>query len=463
MDPIPLSYGDKLVKNQLDGRVIDGVKVTVRSTPQATATRNYNPYEGDAQLERFFDAKERPACQGNSNCIPLCPIGAKYDATVHLRAALKTERVALRTGYVVTQLVDDRHGRIREVRYKNWSGSNKGDEQRVTAKAVVLAANAIETPRLLQMSNLANRSGQVGRNLMDHLQDELTAFFPEALYPFRGPQSTCSIEDFRDGPFRAAHSAIRMTVGNDGHARTRSPLDMLDGYLDKGTFGEALRSALADDIPRMLRISYSTEVLPNPNNRITFSTKPDLYGLPRPQIRFEVDQYTYNGLKKAHEIALALLDGISDIKKDQTREREWQRKWSTAAHIMGTCRMGTDPMTSVVDPNGRAHDLEGAHVGCVQQLLGFVLGQPRTDPRAGGLDALHLADAVRQLGVDQVVVGGFLGQAADGRELLIHRRRRQLAVLEQMRSIALDGGLVETRPGQGRRTRPGSRAARGGT
>jgi glucose dehydrogenase len=357
MSEIPLSYGDKLVKKELDGTEIDGVKIKVRSTPQARLTRDYKPHE---------EFEVRYSCKGNSNCIPLCPSSAKYDAGTHVKAAVKTGNAELRSGSVVTELVVNGSGGVGEnnkvtaVRYKSWRSANKNEQQTVSASAVILAANAIETPKLLLMSGLANSSNQVGRNLMDHLQDEVTAFFPKPLYPFRGPQSTCSIEDFRDGPFRKNYSAFRMTIGNDGHGRARSPITVMDEYLDnKMLFGEELRNVLADDIPKMMRISFSTELLPNSNNRVTLSDKLDTYGLPRPRIHFEVDSYTYDALKKGHEVALTLLDSINGIDRGRIKEREWhrwQRKWNTAAHIMGTCRMGNDPETSVVNADGRTHD-----------------------------------------------------------------------------------------------------------
>lgn len=377
MEAIPLSYGDVLVKQQFDAKVIDGMTVTVRSTPQARNSRAYD---------------DRPACHGNSNCIPLCPIGAKYDAGVHVRKALQTGRVELRTGSVVTRLETDATGRVTTVHYKNWRSADKLEEHVVNANVVILAANAIETAKLLLLSNLATRSGQVGRNLMDHLQDEVTTFFPEPLYPFRGPQSTCSIEDFRDGSFRHNHSAIRMTVGNDGHGRAKAPMDVLDDYLEKDKlFGKDLLTKLEDRVPRMLRIGFSTEMLPNPNNRVSLSTKLDEYGLPRPQIRFEVEQYTYNALKKGHEIAVTLMDSIQGINKAETKERDWQRKYSTAAHIMGTCRMGNDPSKSVVDSNGRTH--EHANLYIVGASVFTTSGTANPTLTAAAL-ALKTADAI---------------------------------------------------------------------
>ena len=216
MPGIPLTYSDKLVKGLIDGQTVLGTKIDVVTTPQA---RNSRPYDG------------RPACEGHSNCIPLCPIHAKYDATVHLRRALANPLVKLQPGAVVSKLAADSEGRITRVLYRDWLRGDPKQDREVTGRVIVLAANAIETPKLLLMSNLAKRSGQVGANLMDHIQWEVAALFPKPVYPFRGPQSVTGIEAFREGAFRSQRSGFRMTIGNDGWGRAGSPAKVIDDML----------------------------------------------------------------------------------------------------------------------------------------------------------------------------------------------------------------------------------------
>ena len=88
----------------------------------------------------------------------------------------------------------------------------------MTARAVVLAANAIETPKILLMSGgpwvSANRSGQVGQNLMDHpiaLSYGLSAQ-DEPVYPQRGPLSTAGIESTRESA--SARPEVRLPGGD---------------------------------------------------------------------------------------------------------------------------------------------------------------------------------------------------------------------------------------------------------
>ncbi|MBI3268251.1 MAG: GMC family oxidoreductase [Planctomycetes bacterium] len=361
MSPIVFSSGDAQMGAELNKQVVELeghlLPVRVFHTPQARTSRAYRP---DPSFE------ERPACEGNSNCIPLCPIGAKYDASVHLRQALRLG-VVLQEATVVTRLARDADNPalVTQVFYKRWDSDDIDAERVVTAKTIVVAANAIETPKLLLLSNVANSSERVGSYLMDHLQDDITLFFPRPLYPFRGPQSLASIEVFRDGPFRGKHSAIRMTVGNDGAGRApgRSISDVLANLLAKNTFGKPLHHGLEDTLSRLVRIGFSTEMLPDEANRVELSNNlRDSYGIPRPELHFKVGNYTYDGLRKGHELALALARGIPGIDQSAIEELEWKKKFNTAAHIMGTCRMGDDPKTSVVNADGRSHDVPNLYV-----------------------------------------------------------------------------------------------------
>jgi choline dehydrogenase-like flavoprotein len=263
---------------------------------------------------------------------------------------------------VVTRLEKAKDGRVSKVHYIDWTTDNKPKERTVQGARIVLAAHAIESPKILLHSNgLANSSGQVGCNLMDHVQFELIATFPEPLYPFRGPQSIASIEDFRDGPFRNVRSAFRMTIGNDGWGRTGSPATVIEGLLKEGKYGSALPVAVAERIPKMLRLSFSTEMLASKANRIDLSDKIDALGIRRPRFTFDIGEYSQGGLREGFETAKALfaLMGaeVSPMAKPLNNPQTGRMNWNTAAHIMGTTIMGDNPKDSVVDRWGRAHDV----------------------------------------------------------------------------------------------------------
>lgn len=344
--PYPMSkiwpaYGDTVVKPLLDGTVVEGREVRVMSTPQA---RNSQPYD------------DRPPCAGNSTCDPICPIGAKYDATSHLDRASKAG-VEIRVQSVVTRLHVGADGRVGRLTYRTWDGA----EHEVTGRAVVVATHAIEAAKLLLMSRtdqlvdgVANSSGQVGRNLMDHLQGQAAAVLPMPIFPFRGPPTTSGIDAFRDGPFRASSAAFRMSVGNDGWGFVQGPYaTVLKLVRDEKLFGTALRDRLRDVVTRQFRLSYSTETLPDPDNRVTLSQQLDGLGIPRPLLSFKLADYNRRGFEMGRRVIQSLFErlGATEIVMPPDAYQ-----YSSANHIMGTCRMGTDPRTSVVNLDGRAHD-----------------------------------------------------------------------------------------------------------
>ena len=341
MSKIAQAYGDLRLKQALKGARFDGVEIKILGLPQA---RNSRSYDG------------RPACEGNSDCIPLCPIQAKYDATVHVKKALKAKATLIDRA-VVTELKTNPAGNIREVVFKTWDGQ----QHSVTGKIVVLAAHAIESAKILFMSNngqgIANSSDQVGRNLMDHLGGEGAAILPFPVFPFRGPQSTSCIEGFRDHKYRREFCAFRLTIGNDGWGRTKHPFDTLRDLLQRGLFGQELQKELLDTVSRQLRFAYSMEQLPDPNNRVTLSpTEKDDLGIPKPQIAFQVDDYSRGGMEYAQRVIKHIFTVVGAPQEHWEFSDLKAGVYSGSGHIMGTCRMGKDPTTSVVDAECRSHD-----------------------------------------------------------------------------------------------------------
>ena len=355
MPNIVQSFSDQKIIAAIDTLPpIDGKKIEVISTPQARISDN----------TKYPD---RSDCRGNSNCIPLCPSGAKYDAGVHLRKAFE-KGVEIRKGSVVTRLEVAATGNVHTVVFRDWRQDPNRD-QRVTAKIVVLAANAIESPKIWLQSGLANKSDQVGRNLMDHLQTEVGGLFPEPIYTFRGPQGLSGIEVFRDGPFRATSGAFRMTIGNDGWGRLETPATAVDKLFFQTSggasplLGKAFKQKLVDRVSRMMRISCSTEQLPNPDNRITLSAdKRDELGLPRPQVTYRIDDYSKKALENGYRVARTILEGISNAADIKPNVLDAPQNFNTAAHAMGTLKMGADPAKSVVNGFGRSHEHPNLYV-----------------------------------------------------------------------------------------------------
>jgi len=347
MSKIWPSWSDLQVAKALKKVQIEGHTLDVLSMPSA---RNSQEYDG------------RPACAGNASCVPICPIGAKYDASVHVKKALRA-KAQLREKSVVTQLDVDADGSVHLVHYKQWDGS-KGE---AWGRIVIVAANAIESAKLLLMSKgpgadsgVANSKGLVGQNLMDHLQKVVLGTSREPLFPYRGPPSTSGIEVFRDGPFRDHRGAFRVSLGNDGWARLGSPQNDVERLVNtNGLFGKDLRGQLFDQISRQLRLSCSVEVLPNPANRVTLSNLNDTFGIPRPQIHFETKEYTRSALGLAVDVMCAILRAADATPLPVDRN---PLNYTGAGHVVGTCRMGFDKTHAVVDADCRSFDHRNLYI-----------------------------------------------------------------------------------------------------
>jgi choline dehydrogenase-like flavoprotein len=386
MPKIAQAYGDRELMEALGKTKFDGVDVRLLGLPQA---RNSKPYDG------------RPACQGNNNCIPICPIQAKYDATVHVKKALQNN-VALIERAVVTELQLDPNGNIDTVVYKSWDGAVHTAKGRI----VVLAANTIESAKIWQLSNggqgLDNTSGQVGCNLMDHIGGEGAALMPFAVFPFRGPQSTSCIESFRDHKDRDKFAGVRLTIGNDGWGRGKHPYDNLKeatgGDLKdlaaKRLFGAELQAELLKTISHQMRIAYSIEQLPDANNRVFPSkTEKDDLGIPKPQIVYKVDQYSLDGAAYAQRIIKHIFTTV------RAPEETWEfsdlkaRAYSGSAHIMGTLRMAKDVKSGVVDSNCRSFEHKNLFVADASV---FATSAPTNPTITVAALALRTAKAIEQ-------------------------------------------------------------------
>jgi choline dehydrogenase-like flavoprotein len=398
MRQIPNSTTDQAVSKAVDAMTEDELKflqrdssidkIRVRGLP---AARNSEPY------------RNRRACAGNTNCIPICPIQAKYDPTIALNDAMATGFVKMRERTVASEIVVGENGRISQInfiRYKDditLDAGPKPERGFVKAKIYVIAANAIETPRLLLMSKnggrtnngVANSSDMVGRNLMDHPYYVAWGLAPEPLYPYRGPLITSGIGDLCDGPFRSERGAFRMDIGNEGWnfviasvAGGTDPnittLDFVNGMnrskLNPGSqavFGTELVKRLNEKFTRQFRCGFLIEQTPDRDNRVTLSEIRDGLGLQRPQISYDLSEYTKKGFVAAYRFKNLLFRrmGITEENDfttvgpdDPTRfEEEIDGKkvvlnYTGAGHIMGTYRMGDDRANSVVDKFQCSHD-----------------------------------------------------------------------------------------------------------
>ncbi|WP_118134476.1 GMC family oxidoreductase [Oceanicella sp. SM1341] len=334
MEPVAPSY----LEQRLMTRLAPEFEVITNTT-----ARNSRAYDG------------RPACCGNNNCMPICPIDAQYHGGLAADAA-EAAGVTLIPQAVAYKLEHDESGRITAVNYYDWDKVS----HRVTAETFILAANAIEIPRLLFLSasdrfpdGLANSSGTLGRNLMDHPSSSITFNVDEDVWPGRGPQSPASIQKLRDGDFRSEHAPFRIDFSNSSRVTS-----ITEDLIKAGYFGAALERELRARTAREISVKNVLEQLPDPDNRVMLADEKDALGLPKPLFSYSFDDYVHRGMAASRTAfeRIAELMGGTDIRHSP------EGKYSNNQHITGTLSMGADPADSVTDAVGRAHDHENLYM-----------------------------------------------------------------------------------------------------
>jgi choline dehydrogenase-like flavoprotein len=333
MPPIPMTYCDQQV-----AAAALPLGYTMAPFPQA---RNSVWRDG------------RPQCCGNASCVPICPIQAKYDATAHLTRA---ERAGahIEAQAVVHKLVAGPDGKITDIYFLRPDRS----EGHAQGALVVIAAHAVETPKLLlnsaspsEPTGIANRSDQVGRNLMGQIDVGIQGLARDPVFSYRGPVSTGGIKELRDGDFRGQHAAVGISPSNEGWQRALGPMTAATMFIKQGLRRDDLKNAVRQHVARQLLIGSSAEMLPNPANRVTLSTTgKDGIGLPRPAIAFKYDDYAMKGLAVARQVQDAIMQAMGGTEVKQLGPV------CDSAIMGGTARMGNDPKTSVVDKDLRSHD-----------------------------------------------------------------------------------------------------------
>jgi choline dehydrogenase-like flavoprotein len=295
----------------------------------------------------------RAACRGCSTC-HVCPSGAKASIDLtHIPFAERTGNVRIATEATVLRLEPDPTGRIARVVY----ALPDRIEQRMSGRVFVLAAGAVENARLLLNSKsrefpqgVANRSGAVGKYFLAHAGADISGRMPERVYPFRIGFSTAMSRQFAIGSGRS-HSAAFFLEFRNSAGPTPEAIAVASGLT-----ADALRKHVGEQFGHWLAIRVQSEPLADPANAITLAPKlADYFGSPAPSITHRIGGYEKRGIDEGTRVARAILVelGAKEIRVSGP---------GVTAHQMGTHRMGTDPATSVVDPNLRAHDIANLYL-----------------------------------------------------------------------------------------------------
>jgi choline dehydrogenase-like flavoprotein len=310
--------------------------------------RNSVPYAG------------RPACMRCRWCVGFaCEVDAKCGTqNTVLPRALSTGNLELRTECHVQEVLVDERGKATGIRYFDRDG--RLWEQ--PAKIIVVSASAIESARLLLNSRsrlfpngLGNRFDWVGRNLQGHTYTGAYGLFPEETYDDLGPGAGIAICDFNHGNPGLAGGAM---LANEF---IRLPIQAV-GIRPPGVprWGKAHKDFYRTNYRRIVAVQVPTQEIPTFDMRVQLDpVVRDKFGIPVARL---------SGLKHPHtlDIGEAMSRKAEQWLKASGAHTTWLKGGgqgiSGGQHQAGTCRMGNDPKTSVVDPNCRIHDMDNVYV-----------------------------------------------------------------------------------------------------
>ncbi len=348
-EPFPLPAFPPSYSDSIFAPACENLGITMHSVPNA---RNSESYDGHS------------ACVGYGTCKPVCPSGAKYDATRHIeRAEAAGARVIDRVP--VQRLVhDDRGDRVEAAVY----ATPDGEEHRQEARHVVIACGGVETPRLLLLSasrtypdGLANSSEVVGRYFTEHLFAGTGGLIDRRTRQNHVGFLTSECHQFYDDPAagtpegvpaadvnRADLGSIKLEFFNYAGP---SPVEHA---LSGNTWGDDLLTNIREVYGNSIAMGGLVEQLPRRENHIRLDhSRTDHHGNPIPAVHWRLDHRTRRTIRRANAIQEAVLDELGT-------EITWQAdpgSTGPAFHHMGTTRLGTDPTESVVTPRLRTHDL----------------------------------------------------------------------------------------------------------
>jgi choline dehydrogenase-like flavoprotein len=294
----------------------------------------------------------RPACCYCGWCGSGCASNAKatgantYLAKAEqLGARVTTEAFVHRINYNAAK------GRVTGVAYLD----SQQREHELAARVVVLATHAIETPRLLLLSanatfpnGLANSSGCVGKYLMSHPTWQVFGTFNEPVNAFKGMQmGHVMVQDFYKPDPRNGYARGFILLSYMMTPITYANLS--------GSFYGAEFKAFLHEYAHTAAWWAHAESLPDEHNRVTLDASvKDARGLPVARVTYEWGENDIKLAAAARDKAVEMMTASG--------ARKVRIGLNYGAHAMGTCRMGSDPLTSVVNEFGQAHDVRNLFV-----------------------------------------------------------------------------------------------------
>ena len=328
LPPLPLNAAAKLMQRGCE-------ELGLKTSPAANAALSA-PYHQPG-------VGWRAACTNRGFCQAGCSVGAKAGTDVTYLPLAVSHGAEVRSECFVERIETADYGRVSGVVFRDRDGT----ERRQKCRHLFLCGGAVESPRLLLMSELANANGRVGRDFMAHTGLQIWGTFEPRVDPFKGIPGGLICEDTHrppDADFVGGYLIQSIGVMPVTYAGTVARA--------RGLWGQEL----VDHMGRynhVAGINILGEGLPRDCNYLELSDELDSRGLPKPRIHYTAGENETKITAHADRTMRAIWSaaGAKDV---------WG--FSRYPHTLGGCRMGDDPAASVVDADCRSHEVANLHV-----------------------------------------------------------------------------------------------------
>jgi choline dehydrogenase-like flavoprotein len=295
----------------------------------------------------------RGPCMQLGFCFQGCKSGAKWSTLyAEIPKAEETGLLELRPESMALQIEHDDAGKVTGVLYADA----QGNQHLQKARAVCVACNSIESPRLLLNSasnmfpdGLANSSGQVGRNYMRHTTGSVYAIFEQPVRMYRGTTMAGIITD------ESRHDTARGFAGGYELETLSLGLPFMAAFLEPGAWGPDFAAAM-EDYDHMAGMWIVGEDMPQESNRVTLHPEEtDQWGLPIPNVHFDDHDNDLAMRNHAYKQGRAVYDAVGARQVFETPPYP-------STHNLGTNRMSERPEDGVVNKWGQSHDIANLFV-----------------------------------------------------------------------------------------------------
>ena len=290
-------------------------------------------------------------CVGCNVCTWGCPTGAKQSTLVSYLPRALAFGASVWSDCRVEQVLMSGKQAV-GVRGRVLAGPDRSRGFEVRARRVVVCAGAIQTPALLLRSGVRTPAGQLGRNLTIHPGAGVAAVFDEAVEGWKGAHQSLQVREFEpEGVILAAVNLPPSLVARSLHLDGAALGEALSGYNRTVTAGVLVEDTGAGRVRPVGRagVAVTYPVRPTDADRVT-----------RAVLRLSEALLAAG----AHTVHLpvrgqAPLHDGDDVRRVSSLRVRPQDLDLLTVHLMGTARMGTDPLSAVCDPFGAVHDTRG--------------------------------------------------------------------------------------------------------